>query len=375
MHLINATKLQAGYTTGTDKNGREWLIVVAKGTYGIPEQSDCEPPLLEEQQPLVMTDVFTGEPGFSALLHEIDFAPRKPRSDVMLNGSAYAPRGSPTDRVTVSLRVGGLTKSFDVIGNRVWQIGLLGPKPSQPEPFTVLPISYNNAFGGVDKSQADPAKHRWYPTNHAGVGYHEFTMLPQYIDGKPLPNTEETRNSVTSPKGSYRPMAFGPLGRAWQPRIKLAGTYDQKWLDEKFPFLPDNFDERYFQSAPEDQQTAYFAGSEEVELLNLTPRGRTQFRLPPRLRLPIVFYLKTGESLEIPAVADTILLEPDQQRFLLSWRASLPLRRSIREVAESRVGKTADEWDELERRERRQSGKQRHSSLDEWVRAQNKAKS
>ena len=25
-------------------------------------------------------------------------------------------------------------------------------------------------------------------------------------------------------------MAFGPIGRAWQPRLKYAGTYDQKWL-------------------------------------------------------------------------------------------------------------------------------------------------
>lgn len=374
MHLINATKLQAGYTTGTDKNGREWLVVVAKGTYGIPDQVDGEPHLLEEQQPLVMTDVFTGEPGFSAPLFEMDFALRKPRADVLLNGSAYAPGGNPTNRVTVSLRVGTLQKSFDVLGNRTWQIGLLGPKPSPSEPFTVLPITYNSAFGGVDNSREDPAKQRWYPTNHAGVGYHEYTMLPQYIDGKPLPNTEESGNSVTNPKGNYRPLAFGPLGRAWQPRVRLAGTYDQKWLDEKFPFLPDDFDERYFQSAPEDQQTEYFVGREEIELLNLTPRGRTHFRLPRRLRLPVVFYLKTGELVEIPAVTDTLLLEPDQERFLLSWRAALPLRRSIREVAETRVGKTTDEWDELETRGRRQAGKQRHSSLDGWVRSQNKAK-
>ena len=54
-----------------------------------------------------------------------------------------------------------------------------------------MPISYNNAFGGVDRSQDDPVKHRWYPTNHAGVGYHEY-LDAEFIDGKPLPNTEET---------------------------------------------------------------------------------------------------------------------------------------------------------------------------------------
>src|SRR5438094_752971 len=115
MDLVNETKLVAGYTMATDKTGREWLVVVAKGTYGIPDRPDCEPPLLEEQVPLVMTDMFTGEPGFSAPLYESDFSPRKPRCDVLLNGSCYAPGGKPAIQVQVGLRVGSLTKSFNVV--------------------------------------------------------------------------------------------------------------------------------------------------------------------------------------------------------------------------------------------------------------------
>src|SRR5213594_1738502 len=98
MNLANSTKLQAGYTTFTDKAGRDHLVVVAKGTYGIPVRADEAPQLLEEQVPLVMCDEFTGEPGSSAPLYEIDFAPRKPRCDVLLNGSAYAPGGRPAER-------------------------------------------------------------------------------------------------------------------------------------------------------------------------------------------------------------------------------------------------------------------------------------
>lgn len=258
MQLINATKMQAGYTLGLQPDGRELLVVVLKGTFTIPKSGE-EPKLTEEQVPLVETDVFTGEPGFSATLYENDFALRKPSCDVLLNGSAYAPGGKLTERATVSLRVGSLTKSFDVVGNRVWKAGVLYMAASSPEPFTVMPISYNNAFGGVDRSQEDPLKHRWYPTNHAGVGYHEYTS-GKYMDGKPLPNTEEHGKKITNPKGNYRPMAFGPVGRAWQPRVKLAGTYDQHWLDNVSPFLPADFDERYFQSAPADQQTKYLRG-------------------------------------------------------------------------------------------------------------------
>ena len=102
-------------------------------------------------------------------------------------------------------------------------------------------------------------KHRWYPTNHAGVGYHEY-LDAEFIDGKPLPNTEETGRRITDPRGKYKPMAFGPIGRAWQPRPKYAGTYDEKWLDEVFPFLPADFKEDYYQAAPADQQIDYPQG-------------------------------------------------------------------------------------------------------------------
>ncbi len=39
------------------------------------------------------------------------------------------------------------------------------------------------------------------------------------ISGKPVPNTEEINNPVTSPYGKYKPMSFGPLGEAGSPAI------------------------------------------------------------------------------------------------------------------------------------------------------------
>ena len=165
--------------------------------------------------------MFTGEPGLSAPLYESDYAPRKPRCDVLLNGSAYAPGGKPTERVTVSLRVGSMAEVVRRSRqSRLEVVACCSSTPTDPEPFTVMPISYNNAFGGVDRSQEDPAKHRWYPANHAGVGYHEY-LDAEFIDGKPLPNTEETGKKVTDPRGKYRPMAFGPIGRAWPLRAEV----------------------------------------------------------------------------------------------------------------------------------------------------------
>lgn len=73
---------------------------------------------------------------------------------------AHAPNGKPAPRVTVSLRVGTLNKSFDVVGNRTWNSTLLGLGSSPIEPFTVMPFSYDVAFGGIDKTVADPTNRK-----------------------------------------------------------------------------------------------------------------------------------------------------------------------------------------------------------------------
>jgi len=362
MELINATAMQAGYTMGLQPDGRELVVVVVKGTFAIPKNPKEEPVLAEEQIPLVEADIFTGEPGFSAPLYESDYAPRKPRCDVLLNGSAYAPAGKPTERVTVSLRVGSWQKSFDVVGNRVWNRGVLLVTPTDPKPFTVMPISYNNAFGGVDGSQKDPAKHRWYPSNHAGVGYHEY-LDAEFVDGKPLPNTEETGRRVNHPSGKYQPMAFGPIGRAWQPRPKWAGTYDQKWLDEVFPFLPADFNYEYYQAAPQDQQISYPKGGDEVVLINLTPESTKTFRLPSD-EVPVVFRRNGLRERATQGVIDTVLLEPDAGRLTLLWRCSLPLRKNIFEVPEAVVGEMSRGWWRA-----RAQGKTYYTSLRELAQA------
>lgn len=362
MNLINSTKLAAGYTTSTDKSGRESIVVVAKGTFAIPADPDRPPELLAEQVPLVTCDVFTAEPGFSSPLYEIDFAPPKPRCDVVLNGRAYAPDGRPVERVGVGLRVGDMTKTFSVVGHRTWAKGLLRVGATRPEPFVIMPFSYDNAFGGTDNFHPNPAKHRTYPENHVGKGFHDQTAA-DLIDGKPLPNTEEDAEPVASPRGKYRPMAFGPLGRAWQQRIKWAGTYDEKWQEEQFPFLPEDFDNRYFQCSPEDQQVDHPRGGEEVVLVNLTPEGRTAFRLPGDLALPVVFLARDGRLTEVPAVADTLMIEPDRKRFMIVWRASFVIRRTIREVNLIAVGHTADQMEQANRT----SGKRRFKSLAELV--------
>lgn len=341
MELINSTRMLAGYTMGIEPSGRELLVVVVKGTFRILAEPGATLKLHEVQAPLVMSDEFFGEPGLSAPKYEVDFAPRKHRCDVLLNGTAYAPGGKPTERTTVGVRIGGWQKSFAVIGDRYWfKAG--GVRATAPKPFTSMPISYDRAFGGSDLRHEDPGQHAAFMPNPSGRGFHKH-MIEEWLHGSPLPNTEESNRSVADPDGIYRPMAFGSIGRHWEPRYKYAGTYDQKWLDDVFPFLPADFDEQYYQSAPLDQQLPKPLGEQPVTLLNLTPDGRRDFVLP-QFEAPIHVFPKKGEREDLTASLDTIVIEPDLERVTVTWRTARPLMKNMFEIAQVLVGKKGSEW-------------------------------
>lgn len=342
MELINATRMVAGYTMGIEPSGRELLVVVVKGTFHLPRTPDEPLRLADEQLPLVMADTFTGEPGLSAPVYEVDFAPRKKRCDILLIGSAYAPDGRPATRVPVGLRVNGITKSFTVVGNRHWRAGVSGVTSSDPEPFTVMPISYDTAFGGVDNRHEDQAKHAAFMRNPVGKGFHKH-LRSDWVDGAPLPNSEELNQPVMQPQGTYAPMSLGPIGRGWEPRYRYAGTYDQKWLDEHFPFLPSDFDEQYYQAAPLDQQLPKPAGEQTVTLVNLTPDGRREFVLP-HFEAPIHVFTRNEERHDLAAQADTVLIEPDEERIAMTWRVAYPLRKNVFEVAQVLLGRKGRGW-------------------------------
>ncbi|GAB2882395.1 DUF2169 domain-containing protein [Uliginosibacterium flavum] len=342
MELINATRLQVAYTMGMEPSGRELLVIAIKGTFPLPSKAGESARLHDEQQPLFMADVFHGEPGLSAPRYEIDFAPRKQACDILLNASAYAPYGRPVGSVPVGVRIGNWQKAFNVVGARHWQAGVSSISASAPQAFTQQAIHYGTAFGGGDLRHEDPARHAAFMLNPVGCGFHQH-LQREWIDGAPLPNTEEIGRAITHPQGDYAPMAFGPIGRQWAQRAPYAGTYDDAWLEEHFPFLPPDFDERYYQAAPLDQQLPFPIGGQEVTLLNLTPDGQRSFTLPG-FEAPVWIFPKAGGKEEYRATLDTVVLEPDEERYTLTWRLCRPLKKSMFEIGQILVGRQGEDW-------------------------------
>ncbi|MBN9550174.1 MAG: DUF2169 domain-containing protein [Alphaproteobacteria bacterium] len=331
---------QMGYphesTIATDKAGHDWIVVVVKGTFDFPTKPGGLAQKSREQVPLVMADTHTAMPGYSATLWETDFAFRKSRCDVVANGYAYAPGGRPAERVPVGIKIGNWSKRFEVVGHREWRA--IGPvfTATAPQPFLKLPISYDVAWGGVDRLDPEDKLPASYKYNPVGTGWSR-TRNQRLIPGLRLPNTQAIGEEIRSPFGDHKPMSFGPIGRGWPGRAEYAGTYDQNWVDNVFPFLPQDFDERYFQMAPSDQQIDLPRGGEDVVLVNLTPEGRVGFRLPPTT-LPICLFKGRRPAFEGDINPDTILLDPEARRFSMVWRLAHRIKTSLLDFSECWLG-------------------------------------
>ncbi len=60
--------------------------------------------------------------------------------------------------------------------------------------------------------------------------------------------------------------------------------------------------------------------------------------------MPVVFFYKNFEEKETEAVIDTIIIEPDENRFMLIWRSTISLKRNMFEIVQIVTGKMPKGW-------------------------------
>ncbi|MEY4564882.1 MAG: hypothetical protein RLZZ618_4159 [Pseudomonadota bacterium] len=337
-------------TTVMDQTGREHLVVITKAAWLVPEAGTRARPVTPS--PIETGDVYAGEPGLSAMLYGSDYLRFKSRCDILFNASAYGPNGEPVTETTASWQVGPLKKAVRVVGHRSWKRTLGFAGLTDPQPFDRMPLHYGLAFGGTRTYEEGRGDNRQVftealLTNPAGRGWAGSKTLDG-IEGMPAPCLEPLNERVRRPDAKVAPVAFSAIGRHWLPRRDHAGTYDDHWRKQVFPFMPEDFDEQFNQCAPLDQQMTYPRGGEAVVLRNMLPgRPEVQFQLP-RMNHVKVRVLRKDLSTEEPAVnADTLYFELDAEdgpRFSVIWRASVPIQRRIHEFGTVAVGPVNSQW-------------------------------
>lgn len=332
MRHTNTSGFEALLHFVTNREGRETAVAIVRATFEIAPNGRLVP--AEAQVPVRLEDVHHGAPGVSSCIEESDLAVFKPGTDVVVVGEAHAPGGRAATQVPVGVKVGDLEKIAWAIGDRVYE-RVLGVGPvsvSDPAPFTRMPLVWERAFGGVDPRTVDQERPQFDQRNPVGCGYASGLLVRTPLDGQKLPNLYTVADGKAGNYSRPEPWCFAPVGRGWLPRYLLGGTYDARWQKERAPYLPEDFDYRFFQCGSRGLVSAqHLRGDEPVRILNMSPEGMQQFALPG-LVMGMSIRLDGKPFQKCLAALDTVILEPARRRATLVWRRSIACRRSTNEV-------------------------------------------
>lgn len=245
-------------------------------------------------------------PGFP-----LDEGHPKPRGEVLVSGSAFATGAKPASGVPVRVRLGAMDKALWVVGDRTW--GANGA--SAPVPFREMPIDYARAFGGPG-----------FADNPLGKG------LVAAADGRiHLPNVEHPAHRVRAPADRPHPAGFGPYGAGWAPRMRHAGTHDERWLSRHFPAHPEDTSLAMFHSAPEDQrlEEGFFHGDEAYRVEGMHPDRAVIEGALPGLAARLLVRWRAGDEIEdLRPSLDTVHVFPGAGMVVLVFRALCQLDAS-----------------------------------------------
>ena len=276
-------------------------------------------------------------------------------------------------------------------------LGLIRRNPwklTTPKKLTELPLRYEYAFGGECRVHADdktakrvpkkqkltlaqqtqhpeqpaPIAHAVCELNPIGAGYSAAWYLkatklkriaaPQ-IEAASTPITAQLfwralngklKHAKPQQQAAFTPAGLGILPGTWQPRLPLAGTYDQAWLTERHPYLPQDYNIAYWNTAPSDQQVKpHLEGDASITLTNLCPlttpgatqdnAGNTQLTLTLPGLLPCVLVrFEDGRIDELAAKLDTLIIDtlPDQDNpnkkssVVCVWRTRVAAEPAVR---------------------------------------------
>lgn len=336
--------------------------------------------------PLCEEDVPLDSSSSTAVLQESDLCHFKPRCDVIVNATAYAPNpsdGTPTHSFLVGLRMSregdvSINKVLRVHGRRAFAYvrnrrGELEWQLTAGDVVSALSVDLRSAWGG--QCRVDPGtlegnrliaevgsnpkvgehgalKWEHFAENPAGIGFlrdwylraHGLTQLsaPQieYVD-RPITARHLEQALVGDSAGLPDLVAgLGIRPKGHPERAKQVGTVDQAFIQSSTP-LPHDFDFSVWNAAWPDQQVDHMVGDELLELVNLAnPRDRALHRdvhgnSRLALRLPghqpfVLARYENGAFGELPARLDTVIIEPDRRLVHLVWRAVLATAPAVR---------------------------------------------
>ncbi|MBC8017395.1 MAG: DUF2169 domain-containing protein [Verrucomicrobia bacterium] len=388
MKFHNLSPFPALAFEGIDQHDQEFHVVVMRATYDLTPNTELQP--AEEQQPLAVNDEYFGEMNKSSVRQESDLVQYKPKCDVIVIGSAYAPGSDSAPCFEVGIRITGtvtLDKKLSIYGPRFWEKRNSGWTLTEPAPIVSLPLQYEFAYGGENRiNREDPAAsqveveyhltpdqrqqhpdgpeqaplaHTAYNENPVGIGFAEKWYLDATQTTRlPAPQIESPEDPIKEFGKQYVPQSLGVITKAWLPRRKLGGTADEEFAKSE-RCLPEDFDFAFWNGAHPDMQRHWLKGGERVELKNLFPTGTagtttdkdgdTVFDFVVPEEKPYLFVkFEEGGIVLCDLKIDTVLIDTNNNKVTLTYRTVLWKEPEIDSLAAKVLSKedqaVIDEW-------------------------------
>ena len=314
MVLLNPDNLSLAWLSGRIGFPDYSLSLIAKATFDLNHEKRAS---ISAEQPPCMGDVAYEDAqdnaGSALIRYPSDFVPAKPKADCIVVGTCYPKNGIPTPMSTVKISVGSLSQVIRVTGDRVWKIGALTSVLSEAETFTTMPLRWDKAFGGPG-----------YKANPSGKGYRPVKG-PEGQRIRQAPNLEYPGDYMKSVSSRPKPACYAPIPISWSERATKAGSYNAKWVKQRWPAYANDMDWTFFNAAPAVMQVKdYFRGDEPLAFENMHPEHSMYRTYLPSMKARCFIHdrLKSDSDQlrEVPMNLDTLWVDMDTEQLVLVWR-------------------------------------------------------
>ena len=297
-----------------------------------------------------------------------DFWPDKEATDVVVRGSAFAGGGTSRRSTEVSVQVGGTSKRVAVFGPRAVTWRSDGrPHIEEPRPFEEIPMTWDNAYGGMDWRVTPEDPHEMetqtmlsvdhpgiYPRNPFGKGY---LVEPGVVPEMLMPHLEDPDDLLSAERlivgdarswyrqpipwcldwvhlGLFpRPVLFAPENEPWYP-----GPEDHTLPEVRRGFLfagyRGSMERRTLEEGP--HPSFYQGASHGLVIPDLGGGAPVVVRGMHPERSEVAFLLPAPPEVEITVEGDrqrvlprlhSVVCYPAEEKLTMTFAARRPLTR------------------------------------------------
>jgi hypothetical protein len=314
--MINQTPFSVKLHPHTDTAGRHLTLLITKATWRIdtgrlapPEQQVA---IFDQPQSLRLGEFDLDDMQRAALGKrdqdkatwiDHDLVPPKPNFDLLVAGYVTPPEAHRGLKIKATIQAGSRQAHVEAHAPRFWLKGVPNYTiESSAKHLHRTPMSY--AFADFQ----------------AG-----FPLQAEESHPQQLPWLQRSGATCRRKQHDKHPAGFGYWPENATHRQRYTGTYDKVWERDRKPFLPKDFDNRFYNSAhPDLQWPQPLQPGTEIRLIHLAETPELTLSMPG---LELAAQVTTESGAQLPPATlkpDTLVIEPDQQRMSLIQRTALP---------------------------------------------------